>query len=339
MRKLQNCLYITRQQTYLHKERETIVIEQDKKKLLQVPIHSIQQICCFGNVLVSPFLMGFCGEKGVGLSFFTEYGRYLGRLQGRQSSNILLRKAQYKKTEGNPCDVAQTFVAAKVVNSRSVLQRHTRNHAASDAVNEAIHKLNQRLAHIRKSDDLERLRGFEGESAAVYFSVFDELLMPSVRKDFSFNGRNRRPPKDPINALLSFCYSLLANEISSAIQGAGLDPQAGFLHSDRPGRDSLSQDMLEEFRAWWVDRFVLSLINRKQLTIRDFEHQASGAVVLKEDARKTLLVAWQDRKQDEIVHPYLEEKGAIGLFPHIQASLMARHLRGDIERYPPFISR
>ncbi len=339
MKKLQNSLYITRQKTYLHKERETLIIEQNREKLLQVPIHSIQQIVCFGNVLVSPFLLGFCGEHGVGLAFFSEYGKFLGRLHGRQSGNILLRKAQFKQVENKPFELARTFVVAKVVNSRSVLQRHARNHGANDTVSEAIKKLNQRIESIRHSDDVDMIRGLEGDAAAVYFSVFDKLLLPSIEKDFSFNGRNKRPPKDPVNALLSFCYSLLGNEISSALQGVGLDPQAGFLHCDRPGRDSLAQDMLEEFRAWWVDRFVLSLINRKQLTIKDFEYQASGAVVLKDGARKALLTAWQEKKQDEIIHPYLEEKVAIGLLPHIQALLLARNLRGDLECYPPFVPR
>ncbi|MBN4055501.1 type I-C CRISPR-associated endonuclease Cas1 [bacterium AH-315-K03] len=339
MKKLQNCLYINTQKTYLHKERETLVIEQDRKKLLQLPIHSIQQIFCFGNVLVSPFLLGFCGENSVGLAFFSEYGKYLGRLQGRQSGNILLRKAQYKQAVNNPFHLARTFVAAKLVNSRSVLQRHSRNHGTGEALSLAIQRLSQRQEKVLHSEDLDTIRGLEGDAAAVYFSVFDELLLPSIKKDFSFKGRNRRPPKDPVNALLSFCYSLLGNEISSALQAVGLDPQAGFLHSDRPGRDSLAQDLLEEFRAWWVDRFVLSLINRKQLSRKDFDYQASGAVVLKSDARKSLLSAWQEKKQDEMMHPYLEEKVAIGLLPHIQAMLLARFLRGELACYPPFVAR
>jgi len=339
MKKLQNSLYITRQKTYVHKDRETLVISQDKEKLLQLPVHAIQHISCFGNVLISPFLMGFCSEKDVGLSFFTEFGRFLGRFQGRQSGNILLRREQYRRTEHNPIEVVRIIVAAKVGNARSVLQRHVRNHGSSDPVATAIQKLGQRLELIQYSSSLDKIRGLEGDSAAVYFAVFDRMLLPAVEKEFSFDGRNRRPPTDPVNALLSFCYSILGNEISSALQGVGLDPQAGFLHCDRPGRDSLAQDILEEFRAWWVDRFVLSLINRKQLTLIDFEKQASGAVLLKEKGRKTLLAAWQTKKQDEIVHPYLKEKVAMGLLPHIQSLLLARYLRGDLECYPPFIQR
>lgn len=339
MKKLQNSLYINTQKTYLHKERETLVIELDRKKLLQVPVHSIQQIFCFGNVMVSPFLLGFCGENGVGLAFFSEYGKYLGRLQGRQNGNILLRKAQFKRAEIEPFELSRVFVAAKIANSRSVLQRHCRNYTATDEMTVAIQRLNQRLEQVRHSKNVDTIRGLEGGAAAVYFSVFDKLLLPSIKNDFAFKGRNKRPPKDPVNALLSFCYSLLGNEISSAMQGVGLDPQAGFLHKDRPGRDSLAQDMLEEFRAWWADRFVLSLINRKQLTLKDFEFQASGAVILKEGPRKQLLAAWQEKKQDEILHPYLKEKVAIGLLPHIQALLLARYIRGDLECYPPFVPR
>ena len=339
MKKLHNCLYINTQKTYLHKERETLVVEQGSSKLLQLPIHSLQQIFCFGNVLVSPFVLGFCGDHGVGLAFFSEYGKYLGRLQGRQSGNILLRKAQYRKADNSSLELVRTFVAAKVINTRSVLQRHGRNHALSPELKSAVNKLSQRIEQIRYSGNIESIRGLEGDSAAIYFSVFNGLILPSVKSDFVFNGRNRRPPKDPVNALLSFCYSILGNEIASSLQGVGLDPQAGFLHSDRPGRDGLAQDLLEEFRAWWVDRFVLNLINRKQLKYKDFEFQASGAVVLKEPARKTLLTAWQEKKHDEIVHPYLNEKIQIGLLPHVQAMLLAKYLRGELDCYPPFVPR
>ena len=339
MKKLQNSLYITRQGTYVHKERETIIIEMARKKLLQVPAHSVQSLYCFGNVLISPFLMGFCGEKGIGLSMFTEYGRFLGRFHGRQSGNILLRRAQYHRSQQQALEIARAIIASKVVSSRGVLQRGVRNHGKNSLLSTAVVKLGQRLEMIRGSQNIEKLRGLEGEAAAIYFGVFCELLLPPVRDDFLFNGRNRRPPKDAVNALLSLGYSILGQEVSSALQGVGLDPQAGFLHSDRPGRDSLAQDMLEEFRAWWVDRFVLSLINRKQVSAKGFEHQASGAVVLKEDTRKIFLTAWQARKQEEIIHPFLKEKVAVGLLPHIQSLLLARHLRGDLECYPPFVSR
>lgn len=301
---------------------------------MQVPIHAIQAIYCFGNVMVSPFLMGFCGENGVHLAFFTEYGRFLGRLQGKQSGNILLRQAQYKIAEMQPEPIARNIIAAKISNSRAVLYRRLRNHGENEAVNHAINQLNSSLRRLARADNLDQIRGIEGEAAATYFGVFNQLIQSSVQADFQFNGRNRRPPRDPINALLSFLYSVVGNDISAALQGVGLDPQMGFLHQTRPGRDSLAQDVLEEFRAWWVDRLVLSLINRKQLKAKDFITKASGAVTLKDDARKVVLVALQNRKQETIKHPFLNEDVPIGLLPHVQALLLARHLRGDLAEYP-----
>ncbi|NCN68019.1 MAG: subtype I-C CRISPR-associated endonuclease Cas1 [Piscirickettsiaceae bacterium CG_4_10_14_3_um_filter_44_349] len=339
MKKLQNSLYITKQGAYLHKERETLVIEVEKEKVMQVPIHAIQAIYCFGNVMVSPFLMGFCGENGVHLAFCTEYGRFLGRLQGKQSGNILLRQAQYKVAEMQPEPIARNIIAAKISNSRAVLYRRLRNHGDNEAVEQAIKQLHSSLRRLERMESLDQIRGIEGEAAATYFGVFNQLIQPSVQADFQFNGRNRRPPRDPINALLSFLYSVVGNDISAALQGVGLDPQMGFLHQTRPGRDSLAQDVLEEFRAWWVDRLVLSLINRKQLKAKDFIIEASGAITLKDDARKVVLVALQNRKQETIKHPFLNEDVPIGLLPHVQALLLARHLRGDLAEYPPFVPR
>jgi len=339
MKKLQNSLYITKQGAYLHKERETLVIEVEKEKVMQVPIHAIQAIYCFGNVMVSPFLMGFCGENGVHLAFCTEYGRFLGRLQGKQSGNILLRQAQYKVAEMQPEPIARNIIAAKISNSRAVLYRRLRNHGDNEAVEQAIKQLHSSLRRLERMESLDQIRGIEGEAAATYFGVFNQLIQPSVQADFQFNGRNRRPPRDPINALLSFLYSVVGNDISAALQGVGLDPQMGFLHQTRPGRDSLAQDVLEEFRAWWVDRLVLSLINRKQLKAKDFIIEASGAITLKDDARKVVLVALQNRKQETIKHPFLNEDVQIGLLPHVQALLLARHLRGDLAEYPPFVPR
>ena len=339
MKKLQNSLYITKQGAYLHKERETLVIEVEKEKVMQVPIHAIQAIYCFGNVMVSPFLMGFCGENGVHLAFCTEYGRFLGRLQGKQSGNILLRQAQYKVAEMQPEPIARNIIAAKISNSRAVLYRRLRNHGDNEAVEQAIKQLHSSLRRLERMESLDQIRGIEGEAAATYFGVFNQLIQPSVQADFQFNGCNRRPPRDPINALLSFLYSVVGNDISAALQGVGLDPQMGFLHQTRPGRDSLAQDVLEEFRAWWVDRLVLSLINRKQLKAKDFIIEASGAITLKDDARKVVLVALQNRKQETIKHPFLNEDVPIGLLPHVQALLLARHLRGDLAEYPPFVPR
>lgn len=339
MRQLQNTLYITRQGCYLHKERETLVVECERKKLIQLPIHAIANIFCFGNVLVSPYLLGFCGENQVNLAFYSEYGKFLGRLQGRQSGNVLLRRAQYRISAEAPLDIARNIIAAKIQSARRVLQRRQRNHGTHEDVTIAIRQLNASLKKLQSADHIDRVRGIEGDAAAQYFAVFRYLLTDKTRQQFDFNGRNRRPPRDPINAMLSLLYSVVGKEISGALQGVGLDPQVGFLHTDRPGRDSLAQDILEEFRAWWIDRMVISMLNRGQFTNKDFIYTASGAVELKDDSRKALFQALQMRKQEKIQHPYLEEEVEIGLLPHIQAQLLARHLRGDIACYPPFLMR
>ena len=337
MRKLQNTLYITTQGSYLHKERETLVVEQERKKVAQLPVHAIGHIFCFGNVLVSPFLMGFCGENNVNLAFFTENGRFLGRLQGRQSGNVLLRRAQYRVSERDPVPIARHIIAAKIQSSKRVLQRRLRNHGEQADVADAVAALNSGLRQLKRAESLDVVRGIEGDAAARYFGVFRYLLADNC--GFSFDGRNRRPPRDAVNALLSFLYSILGKDISGALQGVGLDPQVGFLHADRPGRDSLAQDILEEFRAWWVDRLVLSLINRGQIKPNDFITESSGAVNIKPDARKLLFQALQSKKQEKITHPFLQEEVEIGLLPYIQAMLLARHLRGDLAEYPPFLMR
>ena len=333
MRKLQNTLYITTQGSYLHKERETLVVEQERKKVAQLPVHSIGHIFCFGNVLVSPFLLGFCGENNVNLAFFTENGRFLGRLQGRQSGNVLLRRMQYRVSEQNPVQIARNIIAAKIQASKRVLQRQIRNYGENAAIQSAVNALNISLRQLKGAAELDVVRGIEGDAAAHYFGVFGQLL--SEKSGFSFDGRNRRPPRDGVNALLSFVYSILGKDISGALQGVGLDPQVGFLHADRPGRDSLAQDILEEFRAWWV----LSLINRGQIKPQDLVTEASGAVNLKAEARKLLFQALQAKKQEKIVHPFFGEEVEIGLLPYIQAMLLARHLRGDLAGYPPFLMR
>lgn len=339
MKKLQNSLYITRQGSYVHKERETVVIEHERKKLMQVPIHSVSGLFCFGNVLVSPALMGFCGEKGVNLAFFTEYGRFYGRLQGKRSGNVLLRRAQYTADETTSLEIARSIVAAKLVGSRNVLLRQQRNHGVTDSLSQAIKHLSASIRLAQNVDNLSSLRGIEGDAAARYFAVFGELINAGSREEFHFAGRNRRPPRDPVNAMLSFVYAIVGQDISAALNGVGLDPQVGFLHADRPGRDSLAQDLLEEFRPWLADRLVLSLINRKQLRAKDFITESSGAVRMSDEARKTLLVSYQERKQQELMHPYLKEKVPIGIIPHIQAMLLARHLRQDLDKYPPCVMR
>ncbi|WP_233115375.1 type I-C CRISPR-associated endonuclease Cas1c [Aggregatibacter actinomycetemcomitans] len=337
MRKLQNTLYITTQGSYLHKERETLVVEQEKKKVAQLPVHSIGHIFCFGNVLVSPFLLGFCGENNVNLVFFTENGRFLGRLQGRQSGNVLLRRAQYRVSEQNPVPIARNIIAAKIQASKRVLQRQIRNYGENAQLQSAVDSLNVSLRQLAQAENLDEVRGIEGDAAARYFGVFNLLIRENT--GFHFGGRNRRPPRDGVNALLSFLYSVLGKDISGALQGVGLDPQVGFLHADRPDRDSLAQDILEEFRAWWVDRMVLSMINRLQIKPADFINEAGGAVTLKSEARKLLFQALQAKKQEKIVHPFLGEEVEIGLLPYIQAMLLSRHLRRDLAEYPPFLMR
>ncbi|UOP05530.1 type I-C CRISPR-associated endonuclease Cas1c [Conchiformibius kuhniae] len=337
MRKLQNTLYITTQGTYLHKERETLVVERECKKIAQLPVHAIGHIFCFGNVLVSPYLMGFCGENGVNLAFFSENGRFQARVQGRQSGNILLRRAQYRLSEHNPVPIARNIIAAKIQSAKRVLQRQLRKSEHCLPLAEAVDALNAALRRLKRAESLDVVRGIEGDAAARYFGVFGHLLAENC--EFAFHGRSRRPPRDEINALLSLLYSVVGKEISGALQGVGLDPQAGFLHADRPGRDSLAQDILEEFRAWWIDRLVLSLMNRRQFKPNDFITETSGAVRLKDDARKRLFQALQNKKQEKITHPFLQEEVEIGLLPHIQAMLLARHLRGDLAEYPPFLMR
>lgn len=336
MKKLLNSLYINQQKTYLHKERETIVVKHDDKKLGQFPIHNIGNIACFGNVTVSPFLMGFCADNNVNLTFYTEYGKYLCQVVGKPVGNVLLRREQFRWADNDEKagTISGLMIAAKVANSRAVLQRELRNHGESETISAVIKQLAATIRSCKVSSDVDRLRGLEGEAAANYFGVFNELIRVD---DFVFNGRVRRPPTDPVNALLSFTYSMITQECVSALTGVGLDPYVGFLHKDRPGRPSLALDLLEEFRAYWAERFVLTLINRKQFQKNDFITEATGAVRLTDTARKTFLTAYQERKQQEVQHPYLEEKVPIGLLPHCQAMLLARHIRGDTRFYTPFL--
>lgn len=338
MKKLQNSLYINTQGAYLHKERETLAIDINKEKVAQFPIHGIGAIFCFGNVMVSPQVMGFCGENSVNLAFFTEYGRFLARVQGKQTGNVLLRRAQYRKADEDPVSVARNIVAAKIQMQKQVLQRHQRNHGNATEFSQQITAINHVLDTLKQCSDLDKIRGYEGEAASRYFSVFN-LLLTNKDKGFEFSSRVRRPPTDPVNCLLSFMYSVLGNDISAALQGVGLDPQVGFLHQERPGRDSLALDLLEEFRAFIADRLVLTLLNRQQLKPSDFVTETGGAVKLKDDARKLVLKEYQSRKQQKIRHQFLDEDVEIGLLPHVQALLLARHIRGDLQQYPPFISK
>ena len=341
MKKHLNTLFVTTQGAYLSKEGETIVVKIEKEARLRLPVHTIGGIVCFGNVGCSPFLMGFCAENGVGVSFLTEHGRFLARVQGPVSGNVLLRREQYRRADdpAASADVARAVLTGKIANSRTVLQRALRDHAdkmAADEVAFAAKRLGNCLDLLNREQPLDSLRGCEGDAAHIYFSVFDHLIV-SQKDTFTFEERNRRPPLDNVNALLSFIYTLLVHDIRSALETVGLDPAVGFLHRDRPGRPSLALDLMEEFRPFLADRLALSLINLRQVQAKGFQKSDSGAVLMTDETRKTLLVAYQERKQEEILHPFLDEKVTIGLLFHMQALLMARYLRGDLDGYPPFI--
>lgn len=341
MKKHLNTLFVTTQGSYLFKENETIVVRVGNDVRLRLPVHTIGGIVCFGNVACSPFLMGFCAENGVGMSFLTEQGRFLARVQGPVSGNVLLRREQYRRADNakTSADMARSILTGKIANSRTVLQRALRDHGEKIEANEvgiAVKRLSNYLDLINQDHPLDILRGCEGDSAHIYFSVFDHLIV-AQKNEFSFQERNRRPPLDNVNALLSFIYTLLMHDIRSALESVGLDPAVGFLHRDRPGRPSLALDMMEEFRPFIADRLALSLVNLKQVQGKGFDKADSGAVMMKDDTRKALLVAYQERKQEEIVHPFLDEKVSIGMLFHIQALLLARYLRGDLDGYPPFI--
>ena len=338
MKKLLNTLYITRPDCYLHKERETVVIKQGDAKLAQFPILALQNILCFGQVGVSPALMAACLDSKVGLSFFTEFGRFQAQVIGMPKGNVLLRRTQYRWADDaeKVVSVARLMVAAKVGNCRAVLLREQRNHGESADLAKAAQMLAALLENIRHARSVPQLLGLEGEAASLYFGAFPHLLRAP---DFAFSGRVRRPPSDPVNALLSFAYTLLASECASALAGVGLDPYVGFLHQDRPGRLSLALDLMEELRAPMADRFVLTLINRGQIKSTDFVTEATGGVRLTDDARKTLLTAYQERKKETLRHTYLNESIELGLIPHAQSLLLARHLRGDMAHYTPFVVR
>jgi CRISP-associated protein Cas1 len=343
MRKLLNTLYVSSQGSYLQKEGETVVIEREKQKVMQIPIHTIGGIVCFGNVLCSPFLLGFCAERDVAVSFLSEHGRFLASVRGPVSGNVLLRRQQYRMADDEETTrgIAANVVSGKLANCRIVINRTIRDHVAkvnAGALKEASENIGRIIERIPTMRATDEVRGLEGQAAAEYFRVFDHLIVDQ-KEDFVFAERNRRPPLDEVNALLSFVYTLLAHDVRSALETVGLDPAVGFLHRDRPGRPGLALDIMEEFRPVIADRLVLSLINRRQLGKKGFTKAANGAVTMDDDTRKTVLTEYQSRKQDEIHHPYIEETVPIGLLFFIQANLMARYIRGDIDGYPPFFWR
>jgi CRISPR-associated protein Cas1 len=341
MKRHLNTLYVTTQGAYLATKGETVVVRADQEDKLRVPFHMLDGIVCFGRVGCSPELMGRCADRGVGISFLTERGRFMARVQGPVSGNVMLRREQYRRADDldASADLARAVVIAKVANCRSVLQRAARDHPDSPGADELrcmTQSLARNLADLDQAIPLNVVRGVEGDAARVYFQAFDHLIVHQ-KDGFSFNGRSRRPPMDSVNAMLSFAYTLLVHDVSSALEAVGLDPQVGFLHRDRPGRPGLALDLMEEFRPFLADRLVLSLINRRQVRPTGFETRETGGVIMNDPTRKAFLVAYQERKQEEIRHPFLDEKTTVGMLVHLQAQLLSRHLRGDLDAYPAFV--
>lgn len=343
MKRLLNTLYVTTQGAYLARDGETVIVRIEEETALRVPVHTLGSIVCFGRVSCSPPLMGLCGERGVAISFLSENGRFYARIEGPVSGNVLLRREQYRRADSAEAsaEIARAVVAAKIANCRTVLLRAARDHADNIDIaplEAAADNLAAVIGELAEPVPLDVVRGCEGRAARAYFDVFDSLIT-SQKDDFFFRDRSRRPPLDNMNALLSFYYTLLAHDVRAALEAVGLDPQVGFLHRDRSGRPSLALDLMEELRPVLADRLALSLVNRQQVKARDFHRSESGAVTMSDDARKEVLIAYQKRKQEEIHHPFLDEKIAIGLLPHAQALLLARHIRGDLDAYPPFFWR
>ena len=346
MRRHLNTLYVTTRGAWLHKDGENAVVKVDGTECGRVPVHLLGGIVCFGPVGITPPLIGHCAERGVCISLMNRSGRFLARIEGPVSGNVLLRRSQYRITDDpeETSAIVSNVVVGKLLNQRTVVRRALRDHGRS-MLTEARARLEacegrlggaaRRAARLQVTDVL---RGIEGEAARAYYGIFNDLVLSEVPA-FAFTRRSRRPPLDPVNALLSLLYVLLVHDCRSALETVGLDPAVGFLHRERPGRPSLALDLMEELRPVLADRLALSLINRRQLAARDFKTSVSGAVTLREEARKAVLVAYQERKKDKLTHPFLKEKTTFGLVPFVQAALMARRLRGDLDGYPPFLWR
>jgi CRISPR-associated protein Cas1 len=341
-----NTLFVTLEDSYLRKDGAAIEIRHDGQTKLRVPLHNLDGIVCMGwDISASASLMAACAEAKISLSFHNPYGKFLASVNGFTSGNILLRKEQYRRADHEPASVAiaQNMIAAKLHNTRHVLMRAARDHGdkfptKASALLQASDTIAQRITMLPRTTSLESIRGIEGDAATFYFGVFPYLFVNHDPR-ITFDGRSRRPPRDAANALLSFLYAMLMHDCRSACESVGLDAQCGFLHRDRPGRPSLALDLMEEFRPVFADRAALTLINRQQITMSDFDAAETGAVSLKEKARKVVLTHWQERKQAEIKHPFLDEKMSLGLVPLIQARLLARHLRGDLDAYPAYLHK
>ena len=341
MRHLLNTLFVTSEDAYLSLEGENVLVNRDKTAAARFPLHNLQMIVSFSYAGASPALMGACAERDIGLCFCTPRGKFLARTTGISRGNVLLRRHQYRCAD-NPvesCRIARTMIFGKVYNARWSMERMRRDHKMriDDTAFEQVCTMHKDLLPtILETTNLESLLGLEGAAANAYFGVFDQMILRQ-KEDFSFTERKRRPPLDNVNAMLSFVYSMLANDCASALESVGLDAYVGFLHRDRPGRASLSLDLMEELRPCMADRFVLTVINNRLLSAADFEKSESGAVRMRDEGRRRFLKYWQERKQDLITHPYLEEKLPWGLVPYVQALLLARYLRGDLDEYPPFL--
>ncbi|MBQ4428887.1 MAG: type I-C CRISPR-associated endonuclease Cas1 [Clostridia bacterium] len=343
MRRLLNTLYITSEDVYLALDGENALVKRENEIIARFPLHTVESIVSFSYAGASPALMGACAQKGIGLCFLTPRGRFLARSVGEAHGNVLLRRRQYRAAddEAECVRIASSMLIGKLYNCRQNLERCIRDHGLrvdGQRLSAASASLKETLPQLRSASTLDMLRGLEGDGARTYFGVFDELILRE-KENFRFESRNRRPPTDRINALLSFAYMLLSGSCAHALESVGLDSYVGFLHRDRPGRTSLALDLMEELRPYLADRFVLTLINNRTVCGDDFKVHESGAVSIDDDARKNILKAWQERKRDEIVHPYLGEKLPLGLLPFVQAQLLARYLRGDLDEYPPFLMK
>lgn len=341
MKKLLNTLYVTSENSYLALDGENIVVLEEMTEVGRLPLHNLEGIVSFGYRGTSPALMGACADRNISLCYLTPQGKFLARVTGKTCGNVILRDRQYtsSKDEKRSLEISKNCISGKVYNARWVLERTIRDHAMQidkERVKVASLQLKTFLQYIQNAESKEQLRGYEGEAASIYFSVFDELILQQ-KKDFSFRGRSKRPPMDNVNAMLSFVYTLLTNQITSALEVVGLDPCVGYLHTERPGRASLALDLIEEFRAVYADRFVLSLINKKIVNKKNFTKKENGAVLMDDDSKKKLLMEWQNKKKEVITHPFLKEKVEWGMVPYVQAMLLARYLRGDLDGYPAFL--
>ncbi|KOR87901.1 type I-C CRISPR-associated endonuclease Cas1c [Paenibacillus solani] len=341
MKKLLNTLFITQPDVYLSLDGDNVVLLKDQDKLGRLPLHNLESIIAFGYTGASPALMGYCAERNISITFMSMSGRFLARVIGESKGNVVLRKKQCLLSDDEVLSarIARNFIIGKIYNHKWILERMTRDYPLRIDVERfkaASQHLSSIMLALRECEDLERLRGLEGQAALSYNQLLDSMILQQ-KEDFYFRTRSRRPPLDNVNAMLSLAYSLLANDTAAALEGVGLDAYVGFLHRDRPGRASLALDLMEELRGVYADRFVLSLINKKVINKDDFLHKENGAVLLTVDGRKKFLTAWQNKKQEKVTHPYLGEKISWGLVPHAQALLLARHLRNDLDEYPPFL--